>query len=89
MTPDRPVGDIHNSLLGPGPATLETALADSPNGKVMLLTIRTASTTLTVFLSGREARAWGERIIADAAQMPGGALVVAPAGAIGLGIPLS
>lgn len=48
--PDQLPVDLGNQLLGETPAQLATALLDTPAGQRLALTIRTASTTLTVLL---------------------------------------
>ena len=65
---DLPPLDPGNSLLRPAPATLtmsHTALDDGQ--AVLLLTVRTATTTLTVFLKREEALEWA-RLVRNAAQ---------------------
>lgn len=71
-----PPCDPGNELLAGGPAKLTGSLADTADGQRFMLTIRTTSTTLSVFLTRDEARGWGESIIRLAASMNG--LVVAP-----------
>jgi hypothetical protein len=79
VTPDTaglgvPVADPGNRLLMPVPAELFTAILDGPDGsQKMALTIRTASTTLTVLLAAAAARVWGSRITAEAGNMSGNA----------------
>ena len=53
MTPDQvaPV-DTGNGLLSEVPAQVTTALMQTPHGQRLALTVRTASTTLTVLLPG-------------------------------------
>jgi len=76
VPPDPPC-DPGNGLLAAGPARLTGSLADTADGQRFMLTIRTPSTTLTVFLTRQEARGWGESIIRMAGSMNG--LAVAPA----------
>lgn len=86
MTPTQiPPADPGNQLLAEVPAQLTTAIADTPAGKRLVMTIRTPSTTVTVFLDRDDARAWGDKVKTEADQM-GGLTVVrgaAPTGLIG------
>jgi hypothetical protein len=75
-TPPDPPCDPGNELLAGGASRLTGSLADTAEGQRFMLTIRTASTTLSVFLTRDEARGWGESIIRLAASMNG--LAVAP-----------
>jgi hypothetical protein len=68
-----------NALLGETPAQLSTALVPAPGGQRMALTIRTASTTVTVLLGAADAKAWAANITRTADQMSGSGLVVAGA----------
>ena len=80
-TPQPPqVVDPSNSLLGETPATLVTALVETPQGQRLVLTIRTASTTLTVLLAAADAKAWANQIKAIADQMSASGLIVAAPG---------
>lgn len=54
-----------------------TALAATPAGQRLSLTIRTPTTTLTVFLAGPDARAWAAQLTKDSASMSVAGLVVA------------
>jgi hypothetical protein len=74
--PDLPPCDPGNELLAAGASRLTGSLADTADGQRFMLTIRTPSTTLSVFLTREEARGWGEGIIKLAATMNG--LAVAP-----------
>ena len=69
--PPGPAADPGNELLAAGPSRLTGSLADTADGQRFMLTIRTASTTLSVFLTREEARGWGESIIRLAASMNG------------------
>ena len=78
MTPTEPQPvDASNSLLGEVPAQLSTALMQTPAGQRLALTIRTASTTLTVLLAAADAKAWGANVNAAADQMSTSGLIVA------------
>lgn len=72
-----PAVDTANKLLGFTPAILNTAIRDTPAGQLLAVTIRTASTTLTVFLQGADARAWAAQLTSDAAMMSGTGIVAA------------
>ena len=72
--------DTGNQLLGETPANLTTAVVNTPAGQRMALTVRTASTTLTLFLAKDDAGIWGEQIKAAASGMSG--LILAGAGAV-------
>jgi hypothetical protein len=69
--------DTGNTLLGEQPAMFFTAVIDTPLGQRLAATIRTASTTLTVFLSGADAKNWAAQFSRDAGAMSGAGLVVA------------
>ena len=69
--------DASNSLLGETSAQLSTALMQTPAGQRLALTIRTASTTLTVFLAAADAKVWGANVKAAADQMSTSGLIVA------------
>lgn len=79
--PQAPV-DPANPLLTELPAQLVTALVDTPAGQRMALTIRTPSTTLTVFLSKLDAGTWAGNIKQTADSLSGSGLVVANGAAI-------
>lgn len=86
MTPTPvPPADPGNQLLAAGPANLTTAIADTPEGKRLVMTIRTTSATVTVFLERDDARNWGSTISNNADQMGGLAVVRSgvPTGLIG------
>ena len=72
--------DPGNTLLSETPATLTTALMQTPQGQRALLTIRTASTTLSVFLGAAEAKTWASMLGATADQMSTSGLIVAAPG---------
>jgi hypothetical protein len=75
-TPEVPVFDEGNQLLSGVASQLTTKLVDTPVGQQLAMTVRTASTTLTVFLGGPEAREWAAQITRDSAAMSGAGLVV-------------
>lgn len=66
-----PPVDLGNQLLAAGPAQLTTAVVDTPDGKKLAMTLRTPSSTTTVFLERDDARTWGNKILTDADQMTG------------------
>lgn len=76
VTDGPPPADTGNQLLAEGPAQLTTALVATPSGQRLLLTIRTASATVTVFLQGPDAKKWAAQLSADASRMSGAGLVV-------------
>lgn len=75
--PAAPIVDEGNALLCETPAQLTTVRVDTPVGQRLAATIRTASTTLTVFLDGTDARAWAARLTEHAASVSVAGLVVA------------
>ncbi|MDX3759338.1 hypothetical protein [Streptomyces sp. AK02-04a] len=75
-----PPVDPGNAMLAETPAQMTCALVDTPRGQRMAMTVRTASTTLTVLLARDDARAWGQQISNGAEQMSG--LILAGAGAL-------
>ena len=81
MTPPMPQQvppfDQGNMLLTEQAAQLTTAKVPAPDGERMVLTIRTASTTLTVLLTGQDAKTWAAQISREADAMSGTRLVVA------------
>jgi hypothetical protein len=77
-TPPPPV-DQGNQLLAETPAQLSTALLDTPAGQRLAMTVRTASTTVTVLLDGADAKTWGKQLSGAAASMSASGLVVAGA----------
>ena len=86
MTPGQPQPqpmDIGNGLLAETPANLTTALVETPQGQRLALTIRTASTTLTVLLGAADARAWGAQVKTAVDQMSKSGLIVARPGTNG------
>lgn len=75
--PEVSVFDTGNSLLAETPAQMSTGLVGTPGGQLMALTIRTASTTLTVLLNAADAKEWSETIGKQSATMSQSGLVVA------------
>lgn len=82
-TPSPPPVDPGNAMLAETPAQMTCALMDTPRGQRMALTVRTASTTLTVLLARDDASQWGQIITGTAGQMSG--LILAGVGAMPLG----
>jgi hypothetical protein len=72
--------DAANPLLAETPAQLATALIETPQGQRLVLTIRTASTTLSVLLGAGDAKTWATNLHAAAAQMSTSGLIVAAPG---------
>lgn len=75
--PQAPPCDPGNTLLAESPALFTVSLADTPAGQRLLVTIRTASTTLTVLLNGSDAKAWAANFSAQAAKMSSSGLIAA------------
>lgn len=75
--PQVPPVDTGNQLLAEVPALFTTAVLGTPQGQRMALTIRTATTTLTVMLQGPDARNWARQFTATAESMSVAGLVVA------------
>lgn len=69
--------DTGNALLSEQPAALFAGLVDTPAGQRLALTIRTASTTLTVLLQGPDAKTWAAQLTQAAAAMSSAGLVAA------------
>lgn len=63
--------DPANQLLAPGPSQLATGVVTTPEGQRMVLTVRTGSATVTVFLARDDALAWAENIRSTAVGMSG------------------
>lgn len=76
-TPQVPPVDTGNQLLAEVPAQIVTAVLSTPQGQRLALTIRTATTTLTVMLQGPDARNWARQFTAAAESMSVSGLVVA------------
>jgi hypothetical protein len=50
--------DVSNQLLAPTPATM--LVHPTADGNALMLTIRTASTTLTVIMTAQDMKAWAD-----------------------------
>lgn len=61
--------DTGNVLLGETPAELACTVVPTGDGQRLAVTIRTASTTLTVLLSKQDARLWAGAIKGNADKM--------------------
>lgn len=72
-----PAADPGNPFLSIGPCSLTTTVIDTPAGQRMMATVRTPSTTLTVFLEKKDAEDWERVIKSEREKMT--SLVVAPA----------
>lgn len=74
--------DAANPLLAQVPTRMDSGTIDIPgSGKVAIVTIRTASTTLSVIMSAEELRTWSDILSRLAASMPGGSGIVVPSAA--------
>lgn len=83
MTPSgAPFIDTGNQLLSQVPVRMETGTVDTPAGKVAVLTLRSATTTMTALLGVADLRAWTE-VLGDLADSidGGGEKKVVPASA--------
>lgn len=78
--PQMPPVDRGNAILGETPAVMAVTPANTPAGPRLLLTIRTPSTTLTIFLDRDNALAWA-RHLRNTAQ--GTSPLIVPNGVIG------
>jgi hypothetical protein len=74
-TPQIPPADPGNQLLCEQPAQLTTSLVLTPVGQRLAVTIRTTSATITVFLRGKDAKAWAAQLTRDAAGMSDAGLI--------------
>jgi hypothetical protein len=72
-----PLFDEGNGLLGELPAQLTTEVRDTPLGQRLVMTVRTPTTTLTVFLRGPDAKNWAHQMSSEAASMSGSGLITA------------
>lgn len=68
-----------NKLLGELPAQLTTDVITTAAGQRLVLTVRTPTTTLTVFLRGADAKAWAHQLSSEAAVMSDAGLITASA----------
>lgn len=75
--PQMPPVDPGNHLLAEVPAQFTTAIIASPQGQRLALTIRTATTTLTVLLPGPDARNWAQMLTRTAESMSVAGLIIA------------
>ena len=74
--------DIANSLLSQVPVRLELGAMMPPGGvKTGVLTLRSATTTMTALLSAEEMRSWAGMLAQAAASLEGGNSAVVPASA--------
>lgn len=74
-----PLFDVGNPLLAQGPVNIQTGAVETPAGKTGVFTLRTGSTTLTIFLGEGDLRAWAGLLTAAADGLAGGGLVRASA----------
>lgn len=68
----QPLVDVGNELLTQVQARLDTGSLATPGGKTGVVTIRTASTTLTVFIGTADLRNWASLLSELADEMSGG-----------------
>jgi hypothetical protein len=68
--------DPSNSLLAETPAELTVGIVQTPSGQRLAFTLRTASTTLTVFPDRQLADTWRGMLASALAQMNG--LIIPP-----------
>lgn len=64
--------DTGNPLLARVPVDLKTGAVETPAGKLGVLTLRTSSSTLTLFLSAGDLRDWTRLLTELANQLTGG-----------------
>lgn len=74
---DIPLYDEGNKLLGELPAQLTTDVIDTIAGQRLCLTVRTPTTTLTVFLRGADAKNWAKQLTGESAVMSDSGLITA------------
>lgn len=84
-TPDNPLVDLGNQLLAQVPARMDTGTITTPAGKSGVLTFRTASTTLTVFVGASDLRDWAKIMNQLASDLSGGLTVASAADIAALG----
>jgi hypothetical protein len=77
LEPEIPLFDKGNKLLGELPAQLTTDIIDTAAGQRLVLTVRTPTTTLTVFLQGADAKNWARQLTAESGKMSSTGLVTA------------
>ena len=75
--PDIPLLDEGNKLLGELPAQLTTDVIGTAAGQRLVLTVRTPTTTLTVFLRGADAKNWARQLAAESSVMSDSGLIAA------------
>ena len=75
--PDIPLTDEGNKLLGELPAQLTTDVISTAAGQRLVLTVRTPTTTLTVFLRGADAKNWAHQLSSEASMMSDSGLITA------------
>jgi len=78
-TPPPPLYDTGNTMIAPVPVQLHTGDISGPAGKLGVVTIRTATTTLTVFLQPGELREWSQMLAGLADSMASGLTVASAA----------
>lgn len=78
-TPEPTPYDTSNALLAAGPAILTMSEVMTTTGKLGVATIRTQSTTLSVFLPREDMQAWADAFQKQANQLTG--LLLVPPGA--------
>lgn len=78
QAPAAPVFDTGNQLLSDGPAQLVTAPMDTPGGQRLAFTVRTGSTTVTVFLAKDDVGRWRDQLATEHGKMTG---LILPPGA--------
>jgi hypothetical protein len=74
---DIPLLDEGNKLLMELPAQLTTDVIGTPGGQRLAMTVRTPTTTLTVFLRGSDAKKWAHQLTVESSVMSDTGLVTA------------
>jgi hypothetical protein len=85
MPGNTPPVDVGNRLLGECAAELQTGLVKTPRGERMTVTIRTPSTTVTVFLDQPTGQQWSDQFRGTVRRFSSGGLVVVEEGMNGHG----
>lgn len=67
--------DVNNPLLSGTPCRLDGGVAQTADGRVGVLTVRTTSATVTGFLSAEELRTWAKFINDLANEVDGGSRI--------------
>ena len=75
--PQETAFDTGNLLLSEQPARLLTAIVETPNGQRLAYTVRTPSTTVTVFLTKTDIEAWAKQGTEASQRMSAAGLTVA------------